>query len=299
MRYGNGAVQWMTAGRGSRVVHARIAQGPARVRSLRDPTCRLCTRSPPAVLHEEMWDVDAEGGDAELYQLWVNLPPSAKFVAPRVQLLTQRSGSIAEVVREGQTPVRCAAIAQTELQGGSVTVRTLAGTPPDAGAGADAGKAAGAVDATAGAVGAQTYTPMKIEHVELRGRDAAYTLPLPDGWTCIVYVRRGRVSSGGAVAEMHETLYMSRHGGECLQLANGADGESDVLILAGEPIGAPVVASGTMVMSTQAQVNQAVSDYQRGEFGIPWDHTLSDDEWQSQCDAVVAARARRGSSAQP
>lgn len=38
MRYGSGAVQWMTAGRG--------------------------------MLHEEMWDVRACAGDAELYQLW-------------------------------------------------------------------------------------------------------------------------------------------------------------------------------------------------------------------------------------
>ena len=33
------------------------------------------------MLHEEMWDVDA-GTDAELYQLWVNLPPSAKCASP-------------------------------------------------------------------------------------------------------------------------------------------------------------------------------------------------------------------------
>ena len=56
-------------------------------------------------------------------------------------------------------------------------------------------------------------------------------------------------------------------------------------VLAGEPIGAPVVASGTMVMNTQADVQQALSDYQRGEFGYPWAHELGDDEWARQCDA--------------
>ena len=53
MRYGDGAVQWMTAGRG--------------------------------MLHEEMWDTGAGTTDAELYQLWVNLPPASKLVPPRVQ----------------------------------------------------------------------------------------------------------------------------------------------------------------------------------------------------------------------
>ena len=54
MRYGDGAVQWMTAGRG--------------------------------MLHEEMWDVD-EGSDAELYQLWVNLPARLKMTSPHARYL--------------------------------------------------------------------------------------------------------------------------------------------------------------------------------------------------------------------
>ena len=52
MRYGDGAAQWMTAGRG--------------------------------MLHEEMWDVSA-GTEAELYQLWVNLPSSQKLDPPCFQ----------------------------------------------------------------------------------------------------------------------------------------------------------------------------------------------------------------------
>ena len=29
------------------------------------------------------------------------------------------------------------------------------------------------------------------------------------------------------------------------------------------------------------------ADYQQGEFGIPWDHLLSDQEWAAKCDARV------------
>ena len=77
--------------------------------------------------------------------------------------------------------------------------------------------------------------------------------------------------------------------------AGGADGLSDVLVLAGEPIGAPVVASGTMVMNSESEVNQANYDYQRGAFGVPWPHELDDDAWARQCDERAARRgAGRG-----
>merc|ERR1719389_1516611 len=57
----DGAVQWMTAGRG--------------------------------MLHEEMWRTSSGTADAELYQLWVNLPPHAKMAPPRVQLLVPEGGA--------------------------------------------------------------------------------------------------------------------------------------------------------------------------------------------------------------
>ena len=151
MRYGDGAVQWMTAGRG--------------------------------MLHEEMWDTEGRA-DAELYQLWVNLPPRDKLSAPRIQALVPGDArtSAVEVQREGTTPVLRASIGDERR--GDVRVRTLARS--------------GLADAkpeSAGA-GALTYSPMIIEHVELSEPGATYTLPLPDGWTCLVYVRRGAVSFG-------------------------------------------------------------------------------------------------------
>jgi len=54
--YGNGAVQYLTAGKG--------------------------------VLHEEMWDLDGWGwNDIELYQIWVNLPSTDKRQKPSLQLI--------------------------------------------------------------------------------------------------------------------------------------------------------------------------------------------------------------------
>ena len=50
--------------------------------------------------------------------------------------------------------------------------------------------------------------------------------------------------------------------------------------------GAPVVASGTMVMNSDAQVQQAMYDYQRGTFGLPWDHRVDDEEWAKVEDFI-------------
>ena len=63
------------------------------------------------------------GVEAELYQLWVNLPPWSKFAEPAVQLLEPVSGGIAEVMREGETPIRRAQIGERRLDGGAVKVR--------------------------------------------------------------------------------------------------------------------------------------------------------------------------------
>ena len=48
-----------------------------------------------------------------------------------------------------------------------------------------------------------------------------------------------------------------------------------------------VVASGTMVMNSQQQVDQAVRDYQSGAFGVPWGHTLDDEQWQRHTGSGV------------
>jgi redox-sensitive bicupin YhaK (pirin superfamily) len=41
----------------------------------------------------------------------------------------------------------------------------------------------------------------------------------------------------------------------------------DVLILAGEPIGEPVVQYGPFVMNTEEEIHQAIEDYRNGRMG--------------------------------
>ena len=60
---------------------------------------------------------------------------------------------------------------------------------------------------------------------------------------------------------------------------SGEGEEVDFLLLTGEPLNQPVVASGSFVMDTQAGIDKAMSDYQKGLLGPVFDHKLGDEEW--------------------
>ena len=51
-----------------------------------------------------------------------------------------------------------------------------------------------------------------------------------------------------------------------------------------------VAMQGSMVMNNDAQIQDAYRDYQQGQMGVPWDHTLDDEEWMEHVRKTTTTR---------
>ncbi len=95
-------------------------------------------------------------------------------------------------------------------------------------------------------------------------RDADITLDLPEGHTAIVVALTGHVTVNGVQgAGEAEMVLLDREGGD---IAIYADGDAKLLVLSGEPIDEPIVGHGPFVMNSEAEIRQAVDDFNSGRF---------------------------------
>lgn len=182
------------------------------------------------ILHEEMHSkgFTRAGGPFRMVQLWVNLPAKDKSASPGYQSLLKDD------------------IAEVELADGVGRVRVIAGALGD----------------TKGP--ARTFTPINVWDVRLK-RDASVTFDLPEGHTVLLAVLGGHVTVNGAQqAGEAEVILLAREGREVMI---DADGDTTLLVLTGEPIDEPIVGYGPFVMNSQAEIRQAIEDFNRGRFG--------------------------------
>ena len=182
------------------------------------------------ILHEEFHSerYSREGGPFEMVQLWVNLPAKDKAADAGYQAIT-----------DAQIPA-------VALDGDAGTVRVIAG----------------AFDGTTGP--ARTFTPMNVLDVRL-GAGKAIDLPQPEGWTTLLVVLDGTVQvNGEAVLRKAEVATLSTEG---TGLHIEANGDAKLLLLAGEPIDEPVVGYGPFVMNSQAEIAEAIRDFNSGKYG--------------------------------
>lgn len=182
------------------------------------------------ILHEEFHtpEFSRRGGTLDMVQLWVNLPAQDKMGAPGYQTLLD------------------AQIPSVELPDGAGRVRVIAGR----------------FDNHAGP--ARTHTPMDVWDIRLRQGHHA-ELPVADGRTLALVVLKGtvRINSGQPVSEA-QLVTFDRSGEDVFV---DADSDATVLLLSGEPIDEPVVGYGPFVMNSQAEIAQAVNDFNSGRFG--------------------------------
>jgi quercetin 2,3-dioxygenase len=213
-RYGNGDVQWMTAGAG--------------------------------LQHCEMFPLLNQEGEnpAELFQVWLNLPKAKKFVKPHFKMLWSENIPVYRL---------------TDINGKSVEVNVIAGQ-------------IGEVKSPLPAPDSWAADP--------ENEVAFWTIKMEAGaqWRLPAAGQRMQRNlyffKGNSITvdntEITSNQSVELKSDDELLIVNG-NFDSYLLMLQGKPISEPVVQYGPFVMNSEAEIQQAFSDYRRTEFGgWPW-----------------------------
>jgi redox-sensitive bicupin YhaK (pirin superfamily) len=183
------------------------------------------------LVHQEYHgkEFSEKGGRFEMVQLWVNLPKKFKMSPPRYQGIIN-----------SKIPV-------VNFENGSGHLRVVAGQYAD--------------------VQGPTKTFSAINLWDLRLKAGAkIDLKVPAGHTSTLFVLSGQTK----VSETHKLadaeLAVFEQSGDTISLYARED--TKLLYLGGEPLNEPIVGYGPFVMNTQAEISQAMSDYEAGKMGF-------------------------------
>lgn len=182
------------------------------------------------ILHDEFHapDFTRTGGTMEMVQLWVNLPAKDKMATPGYQTLLK-----------SEIPV-------VALPDDAGSLRVIAG------------------DYQGNKGPARTFTSLDVWDVLLR-RDRQVTFTVPDGRVLLLVVLRGPVLVNGSEIVRDTQLVRFDRAGSVVTLE--ANSDAAVLLLSGEPIDEPIAGYGPFVMNTEAEIHQAIEDFNAGKFG--------------------------------
>jgi redox-sensitive bicupin YhaK (pirin superfamily) len=216
-RYGEGDVQWMTAGAG--LQHAEMFP--------------LLNRKSGNFLH--------------LFQVWLNLPKAKKFAEPHYKMLWAE-----------EIPT----LRFEDKEGKSTEVIVVAGKLN--------GTAAVKPAPDSWAASADNEVAIWIIKMAAGARWALPAASQPLNRTLFFYEGDALNAAG---TEVPVNMALDLLADQDLHLENNGK-EACLLLLQGRPIGEPVMQYGPFVMNTQAEIQQAFSDYRRTQFGgWPWERT--------------------------
>jgi redox-sensitive bicupin YhaK (pirin superfamily) len=183
------------------------------------------------VLHKEYHEknFDKKGGAFEMVQLWINLPKQHKMAPAKYQSILH-----------AHKP-------KIDLPGNGGAVHVVAGEYQN----------------LKGI--ASTFSPVHIYDIHLNENgEVDFSLPA-DFNTGILVIDGGvTVNETHAVPENHYIQFRNEGG----EIRLKASRKSILLVLSGEDLKEPYVSYGPFVMNTEAEIRQAIEDYNAGKFGF-------------------------------
>jgi redox-sensitive bicupin YhaK (pirin superfamily) len=184
------------------------------------------------VVHSEMPSarILRDGGVVHGFQIWINLPARLKMTAPRYQ------------------EIEAASIPEARSPDGLARVRVIAGEALGVSARID------------------THTPIVYQHWILQP-GARVNQPLAADHDGLVYVFRGALQVADTLVQDGQMAVLGKGDGVEMAVPESMQGETHLLLLGGVPLHEPVVQHGPFVMNTEAEIVQALRDYQLGRMG--------------------------------
>jgi len=220
------------------------------------------------IMHAEMFPLirDADPNPLELFQIWLNLPPESKMVPAHFSILWS----------EDIPTIAPATGISVDVMAGSIGAATAPPPPPDS-------------------WGARPHSELGIWLIRLDA-GASWTLP-----TASADVNRMLHVFDGAEMTVADTVVARNvaarlHADRTTPIFNHTDSPVEILVLQGRPIGAPVFQLGPFVMNSPQELQQAVDDYHRTQFGgWPWSsrspvHRRTDGRFAIHADGRVERR---------
>jgi redox-sensitive bicupin YhaK (pirin superfamily) len=182
------------------------------------------------LVHDEFHgkNISEKGGLFHGIQLWVNLPKKDKLTQPKYQGITKED------------------ILDVNLPDQAGTMRIIAG------------------DYLGTKGPASTFSPINIWDIKLSANKPV-TLKVPAGHTAALFVVSGSVAINSQIKLNEADIAVLEREGDTFIVEASKD--SHVMFLGGEDINEPIVGYGPFVMNTQAEIGQAIQDFQEGKMG--------------------------------
>jgi len=182
------------------------------------------------VLHKEYHETNYSlaGGPFQMVQLWVNLPAKDKMGKPGYQAIKQADMAHFDVPEDG----------------GKIEI------------------IAGNYEGIKG--NAATFSPIELYNARLNKGGQA-TFNFPEHYNTGFMVIEGSIKINGS--ETATADHFVHFGNKGTMIKIEALENSVILILSGAPIDEPIAQYGPFLMNTEAEIHQAIEDYNHGKFG--------------------------------